>query len=347
MAKRARRAVVPGRQGRITRTGRIAWIGVVFALLVLALGSGVILAQDDATPTPVINHVLFDDVYVRGGPGQGYVVVGQLTAGTYVRPASRSADGAWVLIHYSGGFGWVRRDLVFWADAIDTLPVLSTENLTPSPNPANFTVTPFFPTETPPGNWVTVGEQGGYVRAGPGRTYLALGAVYPGDTVIPIARTEDYNWVMIWFEGQPAWIAHNLVRWAEPLAFLPVIPTAEREDLTPSGDFLSTVAARLTATVSGSLTSTPRPSATATFTVTASATPSATLTATATDTATLTATVTLTDTPTSTDTPTDEPTATASDTPTDEPTATDTATDEPTATDTATDEPTATSTDTP
>lgn len=352
-------------------------------LLGAATGLSRVLAQGDATSTatPRGNYVLADDVYVRGGPGRGYVPVGHLVRGQYVQPDSLSQDGEWVLIRYGPGFGWVQRDLVHWADDPDDLPVYTSDDLTPTPNPNLFTATPFFPTDTPEGNWANVGEEGAYVRAGPGRTYLVLGALHAGDVVTPVARVEDFTWVMIRFEDGFGWVQWDLVRWAVDLDPLPVVATDDPDNLTPSATFTRTRTPTATATppptATGTRTptgtpttsATPRPSLTATASLTATGTPSSTRTPTATrtpsstatdsPTATRTLTQTPSRTPSATRTPTDTPSSTHTPTPTltvaavvvptitRTPTRTPTATPTPTPTPTKTSTPTWTPTETP
>ncbi len=334
-------------------------------LLGAATGLSRVLAQGDATSTatPRGNYVLADDVYVRGGPGRDYVPVGHLVRGQYVQPDSLSQDGEWVLIRYGPGFGWVQRDLVHWADDPDDLPVYTSDDLTPTPDPDLFTATPFFPTDTPEGNWANVGEEGAYVRAGPGRTYLVLGALHAGDVVTPVARVEDFTWVMIRFEDGFGWVQWDLVRWTDDLDPLPVVATDDPDNLTPSATFTRTRTPTATATPPPTTTGTRaptgtptasatlRPSLTATASLTATGTPTNTRTPTATRTpsSTATATPTPTGTPSSTRTPTATrtPPPTATDSPTATRTLTDTPGRTPSATRTPTDTPSSTHTPTP
>lgn len=309
---------------------------LLFALLAVAVltlsGLDSILAQDDATATrtesptpsetPYGNYVYYDDVYLRGGPGQEFVPVGQLIGGMLIRPVARSADGGWVMISYRQGFGWVRRDLVYWQDNVDLLPVLAA-GVTPSPDPDRITETPFFPTATPAGNWANVTGEGAYLRAGPGRTYLVLGSLHAGDMVTPVARVADYTWIMVYYGDSFAWVQWDLVRWQQDLQPLPVIPTDIPDALTPTLTFTPSITP--SHTVTPSPTDTPSATPTDTSTPTDTATPTPTSTATPTD----TATVTPSDTPTAV--PTDTPTETAipSHTPTDPPSATPTETETP------------------
>ncbi len=321
-------------------------------LIILLLGTvllaGIALAQaQTATPipttTPRISQVIRTDIFVRGGPGNTYLPVGRLQEGDLVFPVSRNAAADWVLIRYANGFGWIRRDLAFWVEDIDMLPLIGEADLTPTPVPGRQTATPFFPTETPTGNWVEVlGAGGAFVRAGPGRTYLRLDTLFTGDIIdAPVGRNADATWIMFRDGDGFGWIARNIVNWTDDLETLPVMA---EDALTPSATFTPTYtptrtsSATLTATptpsVTASLTSTNTPSATptatftATSTATASATPTLTPSATLTATSTATASATLTLTPSATLTATS--TATASATPT--PSSTNTATTSPTVT---------------
>ncbi|GIL12121.1 MAG: hypothetical protein BroJett038_08410 [Chloroflexota bacterium] len=315
------------------------------------------------TPTPPASEIIAEDVIVRGGPGRDYPRIGQLTAGRYVFPVSRNEAGDWVMIRYYRGFGWVQRDLAFWVEDIDALPVIGERDLTPSPIPGTDTPTPFFLTATPTGNWVWTDARSLYVRAGPGRLYLRLGDIFPGDQVEPVARSADATWILIRFADGFGWIVRDAVRWAENVDELPVVSP---DDLTPTATFTAsftpTATSTATLTDTPTLTETPRPSDTPTPTETPTLTetprPSDTPEPTATDTPTsrpvetqiepvILPGVTLTDTPAPSDTP--APTLTDTPRPSDTPTATSTDTPVPTATDTPTpsDTPTATSTDTP
>jgi uncharacterized protein YraI len=292
---------------------------LLYICLLLLVAATLVAAQTAPTPTPTATSarsaVIGQDVYVRGGPGRQYIPVGQLILGEIVRPVSRNEDGSWVLIVYHDGYGWVRRDLVAWVENIDTLPVIDETNLTPSPVTPQL-LTPestviLRPTATPTGNWVQVNDApSGYVRAGPGRTYLRIGQLATGDTVEPVGRNADSTWILIRFQDGFGWIARNLVRWVDDLASLPVLAL---DNLTPSPTFTPSD------TPSATPTSTDTPTATTTPTITPS--PTATHTPTSTPTATSSPTLTITPSPI----PTDTPTHTATAVPTLTPSPTDTA----------------------
>jgi uncharacterized protein YgiM (DUF1202 family) len=296
-----------------------------------------VAAQTAPTPSPTPpsdrSVVVGQDVYVRGGPGRQYLPVGKLVLGEVVRPVSRNLEGSWVLIIYHDGYGWVRRDLAAWVEDIEMLPIIDETNLTPSPvTPGSLTqdeTVILLPTETPTGNWVQVNDApSGYVRAGPGRTYLRLGQLTTGDMVEPVGRNADTTWILIRFQGGFGWIARNLVRWVDDLESLPVLSP---DNLTPSPTFTptdtptSTPTSTNTPTFTLTPTVTPSPTASYTPTITPSYTPTSTYTPT--NTATFTPLPTNTRTPTTTHTPTY--TVAPSVTPTDAPTQTPSATETP------------------
>ncbi len=346
---------------------------IVWLLLVLLVMP--VAAQDafpTITPAPPVNVVVVEEGVVRGGPGESYLPVGRLDEGRVLTPVNMSADGLWVLIRYGRGtFAWVRRDLVFWADDVDALPVLEEDSLTPTVRPGMETATPFlFPTPTPAESYVRTEDQSfALVRSGPGELYPRLGRLAPGTVVEPVGQFEDGTWILIRYifpaeendEGTEtpeqegfAWIARGLVEWQEEIDDLPVL---SEDNLTPTATFTPTFTPTPTSTASPSPTSTPTrtPSLEPTDTPTSTVTPSPEPTDTPTDEPTLTQTPspeptnTAMDEPTSTVTPSLEPTDTATDEPmltrTPSPEPTDTATDEPTAT--ATEEPTLTQTPSP
>ena len=41
-----------------------------------------------------------------------------------IYPVNRSSDGDWLMIYYNFGFGWIRRDLAYWAVDVEALPTL-------------------------------------------------------------------------------------------------------------------------------------------------------------------------------------------------------------------------------
>lgn len=322
---------------------RLALTFVVACIMVWA--TVVVMAQPtpdtSSTATPSVSRVISPDIFVRSGPGRAFTAVGRLVVGNSVVPLRRNIQGNWVLIIYGSGFGWISRELALWVENIDLLPVLDDANLTPPPDIIPTRPQPtLFPTLTPSGNWILLQEdaQSGYVRAGPGRTFLRLGQLFVGDQVEPVGRNTDSSWILIRFSDGFGWIARNLVYWVDDLEGL---PTLSLDNLTPTATF--------TATFTSSPTFTP--SATDTPTVTSSSTPSATLTPTATHTFTPTSSSTpapsSTPTATSTITPSYTSTATSTRLPSSTPTATQTATNTASATSTLTHTPIATATPQP
>lgn len=315
---------------------------VLMLVLFLALAQPM-RAQSDPPASGALSVVTASSIFVRSGPGQSYPPVGRLSEGDLVRPVSRNAAGTWIMVSYNPGFGWIRRDLVYWTVDANALPVISDDELTPSPLPGEETVPVNVAiTLTPDGSWVDVGERGAFVRSGPDYSYPELGTLQSGAIVEPVSRDVNGAWVLIRFEDGFAWIARNLVRWQTNVNELPVV---YRGNLTPSPTF--------TRTDTPSPTYTPSQTPTATQTLTPSTTPTITRTptATATDTPTRTpshtptSTQTLTPSPMASDTATRTPTPTSTAVPTETASLTLTATR--TRTDTATPQPTATPTQVP
>ena len=310
-----------------------------------------VLAQE-ASPTAHGNIVVVESAFVRSGPSDEFLPVGALYAGDKVSPLNISEDGFWILIPYSRGHGWIQRNLVNWEDnaALDLLPVMAGD-ITPTPL-VEITNTPFIPTSTPQGNYANPETaQSVYVRAGPGRNYLRLGQLRPGETVIPVARNEEITWIMIRFQISPfqegfGWVAADLIIWENP-ASLAALPIVLVTNLTPTSTFTPSITPSATGTTTPSLT--PSTTLTASPTLTPSFTPSATATLEPSITPSLTSTVTSTATASPTTAPSNTPTATftATASPTTAPSATNTATStaspttEPSATATATTEPSA------
>lgn len=317
----------------------LLFVGLLGLLTIVAL------AQDAEG-----NRVLPESVFVRSGPDESYEAIGSLSSGDMVIPLNRSADEQWILIHYRRGFAWIQRNLVTWEDErqLGNLPRLAagvTPTFTGPP-----TATAFFPTGTPAAHYVRLDEaESALLRAGPGRGFLRLGQLLPGDIVEPVARNEDGSWLMIRYSDQFmdgfAWISRVLVQWQdeETLAELPIM---DAENLTPTLTFTPSITASATGTPTATHTpsktptntpsNTPTPTPTRTFTPTATATLTRTPTPTATHTATETSTRTPTNTATWTPTPTPTPTATPSATRTNTATATLTLTRTPTNTPTIT-----------
>ena len=90
--------------------------------------------------------------------------------------------------------------------------------------------------------WVNPWRTGASARAGPGRTYLVMGALHAGDVVDPVARTADFTWVMIRLDevdaaaaqAEFAWVLADLIRWQDDLGALPVVDFSTPDNLTPT-----------------------------------------------------------------------------------------------------------------
>lgn len=177
--------------------------------------------------------------------------------------------------------------------------------------------TAFIPaTVTPNVDYVQVGPDGAFLRAGPGLEYPVLGVVFLGERLSPVGRDAGTDWILIRRDGDGfAWIARRLASWQTDLRGLPVL---QRGALTPTVTLTPSHTATATATVTASvtpsqtptstptrtpsstLTTTPMPTVTSTITITPSFTPSPTLTITSSP----TPTVTFSTTPTPMPTPT-------------------------------------------
>jgi len=321
----------------------------IFRISIILIFSLLIAMILQAQDSPSLDVIIPESVNVRSGPNSEFQTIGSLFQGAGIVVLNRSADGQWVLVRYAGQrFGWVQASLIdFNRTNPDLLPVLNA-NITPSPvgPPTN---TPFFPTNTPSAPYIDlVDADVAIVRAGPGRTFLYLGVLRPGDEIEVVGRNENASWLMIRFAYEPidfegfGWVSNLVVVNEVNFDDLPILSI---DNLTP------------TATLTPSRTPVPSATNTNTFTPTATHTATSTYTSTPTFTATytVTASVTASSTPenTATSTPTFTPshthTATATNTAiaTDTATTTHTATYTATATNTSTNTPTATQTNTP
>ncbi|MCD4685558.1 MAG: SH3 domain-containing protein [Anaerolineae bacterium] len=295
---------------------------IALVLLIAYQTHDLTLAQNDPTPTPNINWVnVVQGINVRGGPSLNYDVLGALSVGAWVQPMARTPDGEWVLILYLSTQGWIQVDGVTWRENLAALPVIDDPAPTPVPALDDFNA-PGTPTITPNANWVNVGTQTGFVRAGPGLEYPILGEVFTGDVVEPLAHDEAVDWVLIRFGEGYGWLRYDLVLWMDEIEGLPVLDVP---NLTPSFTPIptstltftptNTPTATYTPSVTPTVTDTPTPTFTATPTATHTPSPSPTLTPTLTPTATATATHTSTATLTSTAIPSPTLTATVTDVP--------------------------------
>ncbi len=119
-------------------------------------------AQSTVEPAAGVSAVAADSIFVRAGPGLAHTPIGRLEQGDIVNPVSRNDNGDWIMIRYNSGFGWIRRDLALWAVDVASLPVLTDDDLTPTPEPGAETPVRLAPTGTPEGNWVDVEGVGAF-----------------------------------------------------------------------------------------------------------------------------------------------------------------------------------------
>jgi hypothetical protein len=357
---------------------RTHWLSI--GLFICALFGVFVASGDWATaqeepppPTPAFSVIAVESARVRSAPNETALSIGTLLRDARVTPYNRDETGQWVLVNYAGGFGWIRRDLALWVEDIDTLPILTADNLTPTPAPRTPSATPRLVTLTPDGSYVNA-RVNVFVRTGPGIGFVPLGVLTPGSVVEPLNIDETGTWILIRFsynqreDGATAtqvvdgfgWVTRNVILWTVDINELPILYD---DALTPTLTYTPTFTP--SATPSATRTPTATASSTATITHTPTTTPSATNTDVPTATSTEiptntdvpTATPTNTDVPTETpspeitaldviiETPTDQPTATPTDLPTNTAIPTETPTDLPTVT--PTDEPSATPTDLP
>lgn len=113
-------------------------------------------------------------------------------------------------------------------------PTATPEPPTATPEPPTATPTPEPPTPTPtatpePKPEVVVSNPRVNVRSGPGVSFPVLGQVLQGQRLEIIGRDEDGQWWQICcFQGQPGWLADEVVRAEGPLetvALSPDLPT--------------------------------------------------------------------------------------------------------------------------
>jgi hypothetical protein len=104
------------------------------------------------TPTPTVSTpqiVAASGVNVRGGPGTGYEILGQLPVNQPVPLVGRNADSSWWVITLpDGGQGWVAAAVVSASGPVSTLPVV---NAPAPPAPVSPTAAP--PTAPPPASF--------------------------------------------------------------------------------------------------------------------------------------------------------------------------------------------------
>lgn len=297
-------------------------------------------------------------VFVRSGPGQGYLPLGELFTGDVVDPVAHDEALDWVLIRFGEGYGWIRYDMAVWHDSIEALPVIDVPNLTPSFTPLPTATSTATPSNTPTLTSTATLTWTPSPTATPTATETATGTLTPTPTLtLTTTHTPTHT------ATASATASATATTTETPSATVTATPTLT---LSPTVTYTATATTTLTVTLLPTEADTPTP--TSTFTPMATATvagesaplmplptatrqpPSATASHTSTATATPagTPTSTLTNTATSTATATPSPSATAAATVSMTPTQTLTLTASATveATSTATASPTSTLTHT-
>ncbi|HRF95283.1 MAG TPA: hypothetical protein PLZ51_08810, partial [Aggregatilineales bacterium] len=210
---------------------RTHWLSIALVICALfgafMLGGNGTTAQEEApSPTPAFSFINVEAARVRSAPNETAMSIGTLLRNARPIPYNRDETGTWVLVGYAGGFGWIRRDLAVWVENIDTLPILTADNLTPTPAPITPSPTPRLVTLTPEGSYVNA-RVNVYVRTGPGLSFVPLGILTPGSMVEPLNIDETNTWVLIRFsysqeeDGATAtqvidgfgWVTRNVVLW--------------------------------------------------------------------------------------------------------------------------------------
>lgn len=74
-----------------------------------------------------------------------------------------------------------------------------------------------------------------FVRGGPGDNFIPVGALFAGDEVIPVNRSEDGLWILILYNRGYGWVQRNLVAW-EDFEGLDLLPILEA-NVTPTPRF--------------------------------------------------------------------------------------------------------------
>jgi uncharacterized protein YraI len=195
-------------------------------------------------PAGAVRAIVKQDLFVRVGPGTGYLTLGILSSGSVLTLTGRSEDGKWAQIDYPSGLegrAWVASDLIEVKDDAaglsvynnlatpvsaasntqqtnSTVDVTATETGQMSP-----TATPPLPTPSPSGPLGIVTTQIN-VRTGPASSYQSLGLLKPNDSVVITGRTLSGLWYQIEYatgaDGH-AWVAAEYIRVNGDLSQLP------------------------------------------------------------------------------------------------------------------------------
>lgn len=151
--------------------------------------------QTTATPVPVTGITVTAPytINMRTAPEPNADVVAELPFGLRGNAIGRNAGGNWILIEYDDEVGWVARWLVSVSDNFAGLPVRDdSDEAVPTIEP-------------------TITAQAVYdlvIRTDPGgNQYPVVGQVAAGQTIEPLARSEDSNWLRVSVDGVEGWIA--------------------------------------------------------------------------------------------------------------------------------------------
>ena len=159
-------------------------------------------------PTTGITVTAPHTTNMRLAPNSDAPVVAELPYGVKGNAIGRNAGSNWILVEYDGDEGWVARWSV-WVS--DNFAGLSVEDDSDEPVPTiedTITVQAVFDLT---------------VRANPGgNQYAPIGLIAAGQTVEPLARTEDSQWLKVNVDGAVGWIAGWPVLPNADLLLLPV-----------------------------------------------------------------------------------------------------------------------------
>lgn len=159
-----------------------AMIKTLLALfLVLALSIPTLVpATTEAQTGPYI--IANQAVYVRGGPGIGFWILGTLYPGEAAPVLGVSADGAWWLVNTTFGEGWIAGYMVtpYGTDAVGVVD---------------------------PGIIGTVTSGALNVRYGAGINAQSIGTLGRGDQIFVLARNTEGTWLQIRWGYGTGWVS--------------------------------------------------------------------------------------------------------------------------------------------
>lgn len=164
---------------------------LAIALLVLASTGPVLAASISSESTHVSQTGPYATssgaVYVRGGPGTGFFVLGTLYQGEVVPILGVSPDGGWWYVAARFGEGWVAGTGVT-ASSADSVAVRD------------------------PGPIATVTAGVLNVRGGAGPNAASLGRLSQGQQVLVTGTNEDGSWLQIRWAYGTGWVSSQYVR---------------------------------------------------------------------------------------------------------------------------------------